>query len=504
MRLINASDILANEQKYACPCSYTSDVSVTKFYDNITSFERCADYLMYIRSKQGVECLDFTYQPEVIEVVENGDTASVHIYTLISYKYTPDSETTLEGDNYTVWFTKVNNQWCIVDVDSEANTASGLDKAVANYDVMIDEFDVWLRNNRLEKEAAAQTASIADEYESDKALLSASATGPYDRTYNKGNAIAYAFTYTVSTYTASTGNDTAYMNPLFPNLTNYGGNCQNFVSQCLWAGFGGSNSSAAINARKFPMDATGGYEYNWANGLDGAWKATTPMRNYYTNSNKSTETTGMITNYNGKGSNEYTGSFSNYSGNAASMKGAALYVNKDADGDYGHVLLISEAKGKTFDEVYFSGNSPMRKYKKLSTEYSGTMCMMIPIAMKDGRGCTHNFTSSSGISLNYCRLCHYNRLKVTGNLQKPIAQNTTTNVGGSANMKCFRMALCITTPNGVSTWTERLNTAAIGVDYTFREKGIYTIQAVARDQNPDAYSTDYSVTAEQTFTIRVY
>lgn len=189
------------------------------------------------------------------------------------------------------------------------------------------------------------------------------------------------------------------------------------------------------------------------------------------------------------------------------MVGAPLYVNKNTNG-YGHVLLIVEAKGKEYDEIYYCANSPMVKYGLLSDTYSGTMFLVIPSTMKNGRACSanhtsHNFTSPSGITTNYCRYCGFKKLYVTGNMQKPVARNSTKTIGGSANMSCYRMALCITPENGPSTWIEQLNTSSISTSYTFTQTGLYTIQVVARDKNPEIYPGE-TVTAEQTFTIRVY
>ena len=44
--------------------------------------------------------------------------------------------------------------------------------------------------------------------------------------YNPTNAIAYAETYY----------DTGNYNPAYPDWSSYGGDCANFVSQCVYAG----------------------------------------------------------------------------------------------------------------------------------------------------------------------------------------------------------------------------------------------------------------------------
>ncbi len=485
-------------------------VSAAQLCDNILDLESFASYMKYARTAQKIERYDFTYQPEVLETVVDGDSAYVRIYTSISYKYSPDAETTLEGDNYTVRFAKVSGQWCIVQVSSEEIDAADIHDMAKEYGTRIANFDTWLETSKEDAAIEEQAATMDYSAETDLNDLLAAAIGTYDVKYNCANAVAYAYNYTTQSYTAGTGNNRAFINPNFLYCGDMGGNCQTFVSQCLWAGFGGSNSSSAINGKNFPMDTTGSGDYIWystAGDASSTWKCTDPMRRYYKNSNLASQTTGMITNYVSDANNEYTGSLSKYTGTLASLAGAPLYVNKNSEG-YGHVVLIVEAKGKTFNKIYYCGNSPMRKYKLLSDSYgsSSTVCLVIPSAMKAGRACTngtfHVFASVSGKATNFCKYCGFKRLRVTGNLMGPVAQNKTVTVGGSANRSCYRMALCIKTPSGVSKWLEVLNTSSISRSYTFTEKGYYTIQVVARDLNPD--TTTQSVTAEQTFTIYVY
>ena len=72
--------------------------------------------------------------------------------------------------------------------------------------------------------------------------------------YNGANAAAYAYTY--SRQNAETAREN-YYNPQFKSYAGQGGDCMNFVSQCMWAGFGGSQAQDAISASASPMDTEG-------------------------------------------------------------------------------------------------------------------------------------------------------------------------------------------------------------------------------------------------------
>ena len=295
------------------------------------------------------------------------------------------------------------------------------------------------------------------------------------------------------------------MNGLFSDCTNSGGNCQNFVSQCIWAGFGGSNDADSINNRLSPMDTVGSSGlYKWHTGVD-PWVCTDCFRTYLANSNAASETNGMTSSYTSDAACEYTSSFTGQ--NVASLPGSALYVNKNSDG-YGHVVLITDATGLEFEEVQYCGNSPMRKAKKLSDSYSGTVCLVKPYLIREGRTCSngsHVFSVSNGTQTSYCRYCGFVKLRVTPTMLRPVPVGSTqtlyASASGAANTTCYRMAIRVTTPSGVTVWSTYTNTSSISHSYTFAARGLYTIEVVARDLDPD---TSLSRTAKQVYTIRVY
>lgn len=69
--------------------------------------------------------------------------------------------------------------------------------------------------------------------------------------YDKSRAASYAKKYAGSNY-----------NKRFASYKGHGGDCQNFASQCVWYGYGGTDTASAINNKLRPM-VTGTSNRNW-------------------------------------------------------------------------------------------------------------------------------------------------------------------------------------------------------------------------------------------------
>ncbi len=463
-----ANEIL--KQSTETYCVDNEFVSASSLCDRMTSFKLSADYYRHIRTAQNIERYDFSYTPTVISSNVETDSAYVHIYTHISFKYLLGSEPSECGDNYIVHLLKIDGNWYIVDIDAEALIAYGLTNLHDTYDEIIEEFD----NQQLSTAAVTPAG----------ALTQPRSTGTYDRSYNANNAIAYAYTYTTSSYTGTSGNNTSFLNSNFNDYTNSGGNCQNFVSQCIWAGFGGIDTYSAISNRLFPMNS------GWST-VNNSWAAVNPFYTYVTSDTCTLNSIYGVVDGN-------NGGFSHIP--LANLLGAALQVRRSSNTNYHHTLLITGATGYNFSEIQICGNSPMRKAVILADEnYASDMRIIMPTAMQNGRTCSGGSHSFVGTHCA-CQHCGFNKLTVTGAMKKPIAVGTRTTLTATTNSTCYRIALCISY-NGQETWTEYMNLSQISKTYTFSNAGLYTITVVARDVT-DTDPT--SVTATHTYKIRVY
>ena len=215
--------------------------------ENIRNFEDMATYYRYTRSAQNIQRYNFTLATTVLNTEVGDDCATVELYAHITFQYEEGGETAECGDRYQVTFGKVGGTWCIVDIVSEEMIAYGMTPDSFNLDAAIAEFDrlqeqgpvVQMVEPENQTDGAAEPAALND------------AVNTY-RYYNRDNATAYAYTYTTDSYTGSSGNNTNFTNDNFSYYSD--GNCQNFASQCIWAGLGGSDTSDDIDSLKFPMD----------------------------------------------------------------------------------------------------------------------------------------------------------------------------------------------------------------------------------------------------------
>ena len=212
--------------------------------ENIRNFEDMATYYRYTRSAQNIQRYNFTLATTVLNTEVGDDCATVELYAHITFQYEEGGETAECGDRYQVTFGKVGGTWCIVDIVSEEMIAYGMTPDSFNLDAAIAEFDrlqeqgpvVQMVEPENQTDGAAEPAALND------------AVNTY-RYYNRDNATAYAYTYTTDSYTGSSGNNTNFTNDNFSYYSD--GNCQNFASQCIWAGLGGSDTSDDIDSLKF-------------------------------------------------------------------------------------------------------------------------------------------------------------------------------------------------------------------------------------------------------------
>jgi hypothetical protein len=171
------------------------------------------------------------------------------------------------------------------------------------------------------------------------------------RSYDRDLASWYGKTYTDNTG----GKSTTYYNKNFVYF--YGSDCQNFVSQCIWYGFGGQNTSTAINNHYLPMVYNiSGATCWWAdkNGACGPpyhWAAVVAFRDMVTG-NYNSDKVGVQA-YEGGVSDIWPG---DYIGNAGWGHVYIVVGVSDLDGD-----------GLTdYNEIYVSAHTSNRKNYRLN------------------------------------------------------------------------------------------------------------------------------------------
>ena len=475
-------------------------VPVAELCENIRNFEDMATYYRYTRSAQDIQRYNFTLDTTVLDTETGKDYVTVRLYAHVTFQYEVGGETAECGDRYEVTFGKVGGSWCIVDILSEEMTAYGMTPDSFDLDAAIADFD------RLqEQEPVVQM--LEPENGVEEALEPAALGDSLNtyRSYNRANAMAYAYTYTTDSYTAPSGNNTNFLNDNFLNFTDSGGNCQNFASQCVWAGFGGSDTLDDIDNLKFPMDRDGDME--WYCGESGVWTGSWINTHRFYEYVEASSSEKIGTRMSGSIYILPAGqSFAGISNATTRLLGAVLQVYGSKT-DYGHSIVATGVTGTGLSDITFCANSPMRKAAKLSDyrEFiSNPIRVIIPSSMIRSKVCSssgHTYASSSTGTSCYCTRCGDCKLTITGSLSIPLRLGTTKTITGTANVKCFRIAIGITKPSGSTTWREFTSTSSGSVSYTFNERGLYTVVVAARDV---ATTEAHSCKEIHTFKIRIY
>lgn len=187
----------------------------------------------------------------------NGDYAEIILLEEYEYVLQPVPEfKTSETTRYSVALSRVNGTWLLSDI----TTDSDFDDAFRDTDVDVKTF--------LDFDQAEQVSATPAEY------MGPDMTGAPQlcETYDIRTAVAYAEKYALS------------YNPLFFSYKGLGGDCQNFASQCVWAGLGGKNTAEAIDLKLPPMVRTGPRAWYQNNTTDhdpfGRWIAVQPFADY--------------------------------------------------------------------------------------------------------------------------------------------------------------------------------------------------------------------------------
>ena len=471
-------------------------ITIQSLCDNISLFEDVAEFYCYTRSAQDIQRRNFTLSTYIQKTVVSGNLADVYLYAEVSYQYNDNVEYTLAGDNYTIQFACFDNQWYIINASYDEMKYCGISQESFDLKKQIEIFD------SIQSENSRHNATTSDG--SNVGYFTPAAVSPLTVSvaYSRNNAIAYAYTYTTSSHNGLSGNNSSFLNPNFPDYSNGGGNCQNFASQCVWAGFNGSDTAAATDVSSivsFPMIGSGSFV--WKNG-NYPWINTVGFFNQFYNAQQNNASGQRI-----RGSYYYPEAIiSNFSGISSAttlLPGSIVYCIGSA-GAYNHAIVITKATSASFSDIEFCANSPMRKAYPLSEATWYTTHLMrvaMPSSIVASDNCSHQYASSSTGTSRHCLICNRNYLFPRGTMTKPIAVGTTKSIGGTVNVQCYRVAIGITTPSGTTTWQEFTNCTHAYRTYTFNQTGLYTVQFAARDIAPSELN---SINVTHTFKIRVY
>jgi hypothetical protein len=211
----------------------------------------------------------------------NDNTALVELKenTLLYFNCAKGTETTIAGLPHQISMEMINNNWFIVDdkyPDESKELAEEIEKKLPSdmeYSSKLEKVKeeyLKLSRNELEKnKVSALKASREKAITTDSTVFTNSMTSSTFHEYNRPAAVNYG------TYYGPRMNSPPWGNYESPSL---GGDCTNFVSQCIYAG-------------GIPFDSTGAYTWYWYSDSNRvpSWTGVTYFRDYlkYNNSSSS-------------------------------------------------------------------------------------------------------------------------------------------------------------------------------------------------------------------------
>ena len=380
------------------------DGALDSFVSNLKLFEDEVAYYAHLNELEQTTYVYFTPSYRVVDCVVDGAYATVNVYETIDFQYADLDEPSAMTTHYYVSLVQFEGEWLIAAVESDSlfhqmyrNTGFDLAAELAQVDLAHDRAVEVEAQQPAEPQIEQQTEQTVDPH-----------VVQITRSYIAQNAVNYAFTYSTAT---DSGSVPSYRNEKFYYTS---AACQLFASQCVWAGFGGSNTQTDINNRK-GMDTTGDYQW-WStktqynnplyndtgSASDQSWNSwilVSQFKKYIDYVKSHSTETGIVadTNMVAYNSDDMVGS-SGLTKN--DLIGAVLHVkgldNDGVEKELSHAIIVTNATGTTRSTVYYTSYNNCAKNVKVSLGFpsGGTkngIYVMVPRSLRGANGFTANY-----------------------------------------------------------------------------------------------------------------
>ncbi|MBQ1506065.1 MAG: amidase domain-containing protein, partial [Erysipelotrichales bacterium] len=235
-----------------------------------------------------------------------------------------------------------------------------------------DDFDRVM----MEKENVDWNQYLPDETDNGERVVSEVSLGDgAEDIADQPNTIGTKYINTSRTVQYADWYATSY-NSKFPSYANYGGDCQNFASQCVWYGLGGTDTVAKISSHAVPMVYSGSNAIKWYCG-NTYWDYD-PLKHWTVVG----DFQDMIADST-SGQNGLYGTV--WFGYQYASVGDVLQVDFDADGSYDHSYVVVAVEGtdgsRSKSQIWVSCHSPSYSHKKLS-DISNSTCVYRSVEVK--------------------------------------------------------------------------------------------------------------------------
>lgn len=439
------------------------ELSLSQLQGNISFLEKKADYYAAMRQMQGIyrENLQLRYNCQELTLEDR--TAHAFVTEAASFRYLDSDRPSVYQTYYSVDLVKLDGRWLVADV-TDGSWFDSLYKSDPAFDV------------------SAALDTFAASLQTDSCVVHNPYTPPPGSAiaYNGANAAAYAYTY--SRREADIPRNEFY-NAQFQSFAGKGGDCMNFASQCMWAGFGGSQETAGVTGHALPMDTEGSsIWYSWDTGKNTgttSWVSCQNFRKYLTGSadglgesgSNGAEDPGMYATI------MDVAAGSDLSGvSTQELVGAVAHVSGEG-GPYAHAIVLTAATGVSRSQIWFCAHTTDITHVKLGDYYTGSMKIYVPRYLRTG--------SAPAPSLQVTRLA-------------PVPAGYSQALRCWAGSPQYRMSISVTVPGGTepsATFAGSVNECFL--DYIFSQEGLYRVECSAQ-------AAENAPVERNTFYVRCY
>lgn len=188
---------------------------------------------------------DYNFNISISDLTITGNQARIEAKATINNFYSYNGNQ-VETNNCNHIFTliKKDNQW-LIENDDYSDEFKDIYGYGTNFEKLINNISVS-EQNFVQKQAELDKKISG--------IVPRGLPGDVYKTYNRSTASKYALQYTSN---SGDMNSSSYNLKFKYYNTGDTSDCMNFVSQCIWAGFGGTNNQTAINNHNIPM------MFNW-------------------------------------------------------------------------------------------------------------------------------------------------------------------------------------------------------------------------------------------------
>lgn len=423
--------------------------------ENIQFVEKKAAFYAAMRKMQNIYRQDFSVSYTYTSLKIDGGSARVSLKEAATFYYTDSARRSVYETIYTVDLVNHMGFWLVADI-TDGSRFDTLYKKESDFDLegVLAGFSAGLNT---------ETAVVQYPYTPNQGASAGRIL------YNGKNAAAYASTYCRQ----NAGVERSYYNSQFKSYAGIGGDCMNFTSQCLWAGFGGNQAVSAINGLSLPMDTKGANTW-YGRGKSSKvkdssirnWISCSGFWSYLKGSNAASDTGMYATVISVSGNSPITGV------SPEELVGAAAHV-EGAGGSYSHAILFTAATGNSRSQIWFSCHTKDVAHLKLGDYYFGPIRVYIPRYMRVNAG---------------------QKPAIQPERSAPVLANTNGTVGFRTEAPYSQLSVAVQAPDGTRTHAGLAKEAAACLaEYRFTQPGLYRVDCVASNSAKAAQTLTYYV-----------